>query len=43
MIGFDAWENQLFDEYNGEGRMTEEEFWAEAWEDLKDEEIRKEN
>lgn len=43
MIGFDAWENQLFDEYNGEERMTEEEFWAEAWEDLKDEEIIKEN
>lgn len=27
MVGFEAWENELFDRYNGEGRMTEEDFY----------------
>ena len=34
MVGFEAWENELFNEYNGEGRMTEEEFWANAFDEL---------
>lgn len=33
----EAYENRLFDEYNGEGRYTEEEFWADAWEELREE------
>jgi len=36
MLGFEAWENELFDRYNGEGRMTEEDFWYEAYEDLRE-------
>lgn len=35
MVGFEAWENELFNEYNGEGRMSEEEFWANAYEELR--------
>lgn len=37
MWQLEAYENGLFDEYNGEGHMTEEDFWADAFEELKDE------
>ena len=30
----EAWENELFDRYNGEGQETEEEFWAAVWEEV---------
>ena len=33
MIGFNAWENELFDKYNGEGHMTEEEYWADVYDE----------
>lgn len=29
----DAWETRLFDEYNDEAPMTEEEAWAEVYEE----------
>jgi len=35
MLGFEAWENELFDRWNGEGHQTEEEFWADAFDELK--------
>lgn len=31
---FEAWENELFDKYNGEARETEEEFWARVFDDV---------
>lgn len=30
----EAWENELFDQYNGEGHRTQEEFEADAWDEL---------
>lgn len=33
----EAYENELFDQYNGEGHETEEDFWADAWDELKEE------
>lgn len=30
----EAWENELFDRYNGEGQETEDEFWAAAWDEF---------
>lgn len=34
MWQLEAWENELFDRYNGEGQETEEEFWAAVWEEV---------
>ena len=34
MLEFDAWEDELFDRYNGEGRMTQEEFEANEYDKL---------
>lgn len=34
MWQLEAWENELFDQYNGEGHMTQEEFEADAWDEL---------
>lgn len=39
MLGFEAWENELFDKYNGEGRMTEDEFWADEFAELAETEV----
>ena len=36
MWQLEAWENELFDRYNGEGHMTQEEFEADAWDELKE-------
>lgn len=30
---FEAWENELFDKYNGEARETEDDFWARMYEE----------
>lgn len=37
MWQLEAWENELFDQYNGEGYMTQEEFEANAWDELEQE------
>ena len=38
MWQLEAWENELFvfDRYNGEGHMTQEEFEADAWDELEE-------
>jgi len=37
MRQLEAWENELFDQYNGEGYMTQEEFEANTWDELEQE------
>ena len=34
MIGFEAWETELFDKYNGEDRDTEEEIQARLYDEM---------
>ena len=36
LADLEAWENAMFDEYNGEGRMTQEEFEANAYDELEE-------
>lgn len=36
MWQLEAWENELFNQYNGEGHMTQEEFEADAWDELRE-------
>ncbi len=33
MYGLEAWENELFDRYNSEGHQTEEEIWADIYDE----------
>lgn len=33
MHGLEAWENELFDRYNGEGHPTEEDLWADIYDE----------
>lgn len=40
MWQLEAWQNELFDRYNGEGHMTQEEFEADAWDELAETEVR---
>lgn len=39
MWELDAWENSLFDQYNDEEHMTQNEAEADAWEELRGEDI----
>lgn len=36
LADLEAWENALFDYYNGEGRKTQEEFEADTYDELEE-------